>query len=124
MSELVHWNRYLHDFTSAMWVCGSILVWMVWRESQRDGVSAETVAVLERLGAKLHYLTGPALLITLASGGIRALTFAKYEHVGEITTSIVVGLVIKHILFTVFVAWGVWVHWKSRSSAQPVGDRP
>lgn len=122
MTELVHLNRYLHDFTSAMWVCGSILMWMVWRESQRDGVSAETGAMVERLVSKMTYLTIPALLITLASGGVRAFTFARYELVGEVTTSIVAGLVVKHILFALFVAWGVWIHWKSRSNPQTVGD--
>ena len=82
--ELIHLNRYVHDFTSAMWVCGSILLWMVCREWGRTGVQSDVSAVLARLVHSIRYLTVPALIITLASGGVRAATFVRYEHVGEV----------------------------------------
>lgn len=116
MKELIDINRYLHDFASAVWVCGSILLWMMLREARREGISTETAGVLVRLGARFQVLTIPALLITLATGGVRAATFAKYEYVGEITSSVVTGLIVKHILFAVVVGWGIWVHWKTRTS--------
>lgn len=123
LRELIDINRYLHDFTSALWLIGCLLLWMLWRESRRSGIAAETTVVLARLAAHLRVLTLPALLVALGSGGIRAATFARYEHVGEITDATIGILVAKHIAFAVLVAWGIWVHWKSRAMASPVVDR-
>ncbi len=115
IKELIEMNRYLHDFTSALWVCGSILLWMLRRELMRTELSSETRTVLARLVGKLFPITLTALAVTLASGGIRALTFAEYEHVGAITTLTIVTLVVKHVAFTAFVAWGLWIHWQLRA---------
>ena len=91
VKELIDINRYLHDFTSAMWICGSILLWLMLRESRR-GVSAEVVRTLGRLSATMVYVTVPSLIVSLASGGVRAMTFEKYEHVGEVTSSVITML--------------------------------
>ena len=32
--ELLELNRYLHDFTAAMWVSGSILIWLICSETR------------------------------------------------------------------------------------------
>jgi uncharacterized membrane protein len=116
VNALIGLNRYLHDFTSAMWVCGSILLWLVWRTSRRQGVPTEAGEALAALGLRLWFLTLPALALSLATGGVRAATFARYEHPGEITSSLVAVLAAKHVAFAAFGAWAVWVHWKSRAS--------
>jgi uncharacterized membrane protein len=113
---LVDLNGFLHDFTSALFFCGSILLWFLLRESRRDGVLPETRQALSRLARKLWSVTLPSLIVALATGGVRAATFAEYEYAGEITGTIVTALVVKHIVFTAFVAWGIWVHWKMRKS--------
>ena len=113
MKELIELNRYLHDFTSAMWACGSILIWLLSREARRAGASTDTVAVLLRLTGRLSYLTVTSLILTLASGGVRAATFAGYEHVGEITNRMIGIMIIKHAAFAAFVAWGIVVYWRA-----------
>jgi len=122
LRELVELNRYLHDFTSALFFAGSLLIYLVWRESRRDGRSAETRNALASVAGKMWYLTIPSLVIALASGAVRAATFTKYEYVGEVTNSIITLLVVKHILYTAVVAWGIWVHWKARSGAKPLPE--
>ena len=117
MSELVHTNRYVHDFASALWICGTILMWMIERRPRAEGVGQETLTVLARLARQLWFITVPALVVSLASGGVRAATFARYEHPDEITASTVSILVAKHVVFAALVVWGVWVHWRSSSIA-------
>ena len=122
MRALIELNRYLHDFTSAMWLCGSILLWLIWREARRQEASPEVGRVLGGLTARLWFLTLPALAIALGSGGIRAATFAEYEYVGDITKSVIVMLVAKHVVFAALVVWGVWVHQKSRRVRRLTAD--
>ncbi len=114
MRELLEFNRYTHDFTAAMWVCGSILVWLMWREMARSRPTDETLHVVRGLCGKVTAISVPALVISLMAGGVRAITFRQYEFVGEITTTLIVALAIKHVLFVVFVIWGISVHMKAR----------
>ncbi len=122
MQELLELNRYMHDFTAAMWVCGSILIWLLCREARRLDVQAESVRVLLRLAGKISLITIPSLLIALASGGVRAVTFKRYEYAGEITTPLITMLVIKHVLFALFVTWGVWMHVRYRKLSAALRD--
>jgi putative copper export protein len=112
--ELLELNRYAHDFTAAMWVCGSILIWLLCREIERTGAPVDSRRVFQRLARKIALITVPSLVITLASGGVRAMTFTRYEYVGQITTSLTVILVVKHALFAALIAWGIWIHLRSR----------
>lgn len=119
MRELVELNRYLHDFASAVWIVGSIVLWMLMKEWRRDGIVAETALVIARIAGQMRTITIPALIITLCSGGVRALTFSKYEYVGEITTSVIVSLAVKHVVFALIIGWGVWIHWQWRGIPKP-----
>ncbi len=110
MRELLELNRYVHDFTSAMWFCGSILMFLMVREARRLDASVEAGRAVLRVAGRIGYLTVPSLLITLVSGGVRAVTFTTYEYVGEVTSALVAILVVKHVLFAAIVTWGIWVH--------------
>lgn len=123
MKELLELNRYLHDFSSAMWVCGCILVWLLWREARRGGTSPETADTLLRFACNLSYLTIPSLLVSLASGGVRAATFASHEHVGPVSGGTIAILAVKHVFFTILVVWGIRVHWRSRGLRRQVSAR-
>lgn len=114
MRELLEFNRYAHDFTAAMWVCGSILIFLIWKEATRGGRSEETVQTLRGLCAKISWISVPALIISLLTGGVRALTFRQFEFVGEVTSTLIAALVIKHIVFLAFIVWGVSVHVRAR----------
>jgi uncharacterized membrane protein len=114
LQELLELNRYAHDFTAAMWVCGSILIWLICREANRTAAPGEVVQVLRRLAGGIGLITVPSLVIALASGGVRAATFTRYEYAGEITSSLITMLVVKHVIFAMLIAWGIWVHVRSR----------
>jgi uncharacterized membrane protein len=119
MKELIDINRYLHDFTSALWVSGSILLWLLLREARPSDVGVEARRMLGRLGRLVMRITIPAFVLSLATGTVRAATFSKYEHIGEITQATITILVVKHIAFTALVAWGVWLHWKVKTGLRP-----
>jgi len=108
--ELIELNRWIHDFTAAMWCCGSILIWVLCREAVRARSVAEAAQRILSSASKVSILTIPSLVITLASGGIRALTFTTYEYVGEISTSMITILVVKHVVFVGVIVWGIVVH--------------
>lgn len=113
MRELLELNRYAHDFTAAMWVCGSILIWMLCREVKIQNIMDDTLKTFARTARKISILTIPSLFITLASGGVRALTFKEYEYNGEITSQLILMLIVKHALFTAFIIWGIVIHVKA-----------
>ncbi|MHC5111282.1 MAG: hypothetical protein ACYTHJ_15540 [Planctomycetota bacterium] len=110
MRELLELNRYLHDFTAAMWVCATILIWLIWREGEGGTLSSESGCVLQRLARKIALISIPSLVISLLSGAVRAVTFQQYEFVGEVTTPLIVVLVVKHAAFVAFIVWGIAVH--------------
>ncbi len=132
MRELLELNRYAHDFGAALWVSGSLLLWLLCREVMNHDPVAEARRALLRFAGKLSYLTVPALVIALASGGVRALTFRKYEYVGEITQSLITLLIVKHVLFLAVIGWGIGMHVRARrldvrgtgESQDPVRERP
>lgn len=117
MRELLELNRYAHDFGAALWVSGSLLLWMLCREVMSHGPVAEARRDLLRFAGKISYLTVPALVIALISGGVRAFTFQKYEYVGEITQSLVTLLIVKHVLFVIVIGWGIGMHVRARRLA-------
>ena len=110
--EMIDLNRYLHDFTSAMFVCGAIMMWLSLREIGRCTISGYARRTILEVGRKAFAYTIPSLVISLISGGVRASTFAQYEHVGPVTQQTIVLLAVKHIFFVVVVAWGVRQHWR------------
>lgn len=113
MRELLELNRYAHDFTAAMWVCGSILIWMLCREVKIQNIVSDTLRTFARTTRKISFITIPSLFIALGSGGVRALTFKDYEYNGEITRELIIMLIVKHALFTAFIIWGIVIHVKS-----------
>ena len=122
MREVANLNAYLHDFTSALWVCGSVLLFWLGRELRPLEPASATAAVLRRLVIQLKRLTVPGLIITLLSGGGRALMFERWEYGAPLTRDVVMLLIVKHIFFAGVVGWGVWVHAKVRGRERfPVG---
>ena len=121
MKELIDLNRYLHDFASAMWVCGCIVMWLLCREAARAEPARDA---LLRVARALRLATLPSLLVALASGGVRAATFTSHEHVGDLTGATIAILIVKHIFFTAVVGWGLVIHWKVRAAqhAAPHGS--
>ncbi|MHC4505325.1 MAG: hypothetical protein ACYTFI_18640 [Planctomycetota bacterium] len=115
MNELVELNRYLHDFTAAMWTCGAVAVWLLCRAARRSQAAARELA---RVAVRLQWVTIPSLAVTLVSGGVRAAAYTGYEYQGPITGAVVTILVAKHAVFVAVVAWGVWVHVAARRLAR------
>ena len=119
MKVLIDINRYMHDFAAAMWVCGSILMWLLLQERRRGPALPDVAGVLAGITRKLRFVTIPSLFLSLATGGLRAATFVRYENPGEVTAATVMALVVKHVVFAGLVAWGLWVHRRSAVAGQP-----
>jgi uncharacterized membrane protein len=117
LSELVELNRYVHDFSAAMWTCGVVAVWLIVRAARRDDDARPGLA---GAALALGWVTIPSLAIALVSGGIRAAAYTSYEYTGPMTSSLVIILAVKHVVFTAVVAWGVWVHVAARRLAKGV----
>ena len=111
MRELVELNRYVHDFSAAMWTCGAVVVWLISRAARRDAAALPGLAGVAR---GLHWVTIPALVIALASGGVRAATYTSHEYTGPVTSALVAILAVKHVAFAAVVVWGLWVHAAAR----------
>lgn len=122
MRELIEVNRWTHDFTAAMWCCGSVLIWLLCREAVVAGSAVEAARRILGSASKVAVLTIPSLVITLMSGAVRAFTFTTYEYVGPITTSMIVILVVKHVVFVCVIVWGIAVHRRAGRLRAALGD--
>jgi len=108
--EIANLNAYLHDFTSALWVCGSLLLWWLGRELRGLNQDSQASAALRRIVLRLKRVTVPSLVLALLFGVVRAMLFERYEYGAPLTRDIVILLVLKHIVFAGVVAWGLWIH--------------
>jgi uncharacterized membrane protein len=117
VSALVELNKYVHDFSAAMWTCGAVVIWLISRAARRDAAALPGLAGVAR---SLHWVTIPALVISLVSGGVRAATYTSYEYTGAITSGLIAILAVKHVVFAAVVIWGLWVHAGARRLAKGV----
>jgi len=103
MTILVMLNNFLHDFSAAGWIFGTVLLWIALRRPHPAGEAGQVTAdILQKL----------LLMMWISLGGIvvfgifRALAYKNYEWNALAGNSQVTLLVVKHILLTALVILG------------------
>ena len=110
MKEIASLNAYLHDFTSALFICGSILLWWLGKELRFLEPGSSAAAPMRRIVLRLKRITIAGLALSILFGIGRALMFERYEYGAELNRRILLVLIIKHLVFAGIVVWGLWVH--------------
>ena len=108
---LVLLNNWMHDFSAAGWLVGSILAWAVLRGAPADGAGrAEAVRVLRVVVALMRWSLAGVVLFGVG----RVLAYAEYEWSEEAGDAQVAVLGVKHVLLVGVFAWGLLWYVRAR----------
>ena len=104
MALLILLNNFLHDFSAAGWLFGSILLWMILKkrlefESSTDFGNSMIKTVLLLMNISLAGI--------VVFGVVRAIAYKSFEWSVEAGNGQVTLLIVKHIVFTVIFVIGL-----------------
>ena len=104
MAIFVLLNNFLHDFSAAGWLFGSVLLWSMMRKDISNPGAERFVA--ESLKTVL-FLMRLSLAGIVVFGVVRTLAYKTYEWNAAAGQSQITLLIIKHVIFTVVFAVGL-----------------
>jgi putative copper export protein len=104
LALLILLNNFLHDFSAAGWLFGSILLWTILKErlefeSITDFGNSMIKAVLLLMNLSVAGI--------VVFGVVRAIAYKSFEWSVEAGNGQVTLLIVKHILFTVIFVVGL-----------------
>jgi putative copper export protein len=106
-------NRFLHDFSAALWVACVVHIFLVRRAAARklcEGAPpCRTIQFTFHWLSRLFWL---CLLGTLFFGAIRAFFYRRFEWQTSLGEPQITFLIVKHILFFALVCIGI-AYWLS-----------
>jgi hypothetical protein len=98
--QLTILNAFVHDVATGTWISSLILLSVFYAEARSPSWAAAT-ALVPPLGAKFLRLTWISLVVILATGFVRMLTWKVFGWTGDISRDRVRLLKIKHALLGV-----------------------
>lgn len=111
MATLILLNNFMHDFSAAGWLFGSVLLWAILKRkpSHPDAAGAVRDILNTVLGLMRLSLAGIVVF-----GVVRALAYKDFEWNPAAGDSQLTLLIVKHIILTGIFALGVWVYVQAR----------
>lgn len=101
-------NAFVHDVATGTWLSTLVLLTLLHREAQAPEWSA-AAALVPPLESKFLWLTWTSLAVIIATGVVRMLTWKVFGWTGDIETSRIKLLKVKHALLgVVFTAGTVY----------------
>ena len=111
---LVLLNNFMHDFSAAGWLFGTVILWVVVRNQEKeekgDRHHPTVVAVTRATRLLMLYCLGGIV----GFGVIRLLAYKQYEWSAAAGDAQVTLLIVKHILLTAIFFFGVVFFRKTR----------
>ena len=108
---LVLLNNFMHDFSAAGWLFGTVILWVVVKNQKKGDRPHPTVVAVTTVTRRLMlYCLGGIV----GFGVIRLLAYKQYEWSAAAGDAQVTLLIVKHILLTAIFFWGVVFFRKSR----------
>lgn len=111
MAILVLLNNFLHDFSAAGWLFGTVLLWLVLRKINRN---SKIQSIIPEILTMILFLMQLSFVGIVLFGIIRALAYKSYEWNAAAGQSQVTLLIVKHVIFTLFFLPGVIFYIKTR----------
>lgn len=112
MALFILMNNFLHDLAAAIWICGSVLLWLLSKEVDKEGSSGVLNAFFRKVFKKFSFLTLGSLVVIILGGIVRTAAYRQFEWIPAVGRGQVVVLIIKHILFFLAVAVGLYFQLK------------
>lgn len=104
MAILVLLNNFLHDFSAAGWLFGTVLLWLILRKIDHN---SEIQNIIPEILTMVLFLMQLSFVGIVLFGIIRALAYKSYEWNAAAGQSQVTLLIVKHVIFTMFFLPGV-----------------
>ena len=111
MATLVLLNNFLHDFSAAGWLFGSVLLWSMMR---KDISNPETGRFLSDSLKTVLFLMRLSLAGIVVFGIVRTLAYKTYEWNAAAGQSQITLLIIKHVILTGVFAVGLIYYIRAR----------
>ena len=110
MALLVLLNNFMHDFSAAGWVFGSVLLWVLLR---REGSQTDADPRLAGVFKTVLNLMRISVVGIVVFGIVRTLAYKSYEWNAAAGDGQVTLLIVKHIVLTAVFAFGVVYYLKA-----------
>lgn len=117
---LITVNTFVHDFASAMFLAGVIILAILAKEVEKQQ-SKETLGLYRTVSGKFSPLILISLVLIIICGVIR-LIYYDYQIPADFARTRVNILVIKHILLSVIVGYGIYLHFKLKKRLNDIND--
>lgn len=119
MAILVLLNNFLHDFSAAGWLFGSVLLWSMMR---KDISKPETARVIADSLKMVLFLMRLSLAGIVVFGIVRTLAYKTYEWNAAAGESQVTLLIIKHVILTGVFAVGFIYYIKANKLRRKISN--
>lgn len=104
MALLVLLNNFLHDFSAAGWLFGTVLLWCLFRKHFPDN-DADKVTI--EIFKTILFLMKLSLVGIIAFGLLRTVAYKTYEWSQAAGRDQITLLIVKHVIFTIIFIPGL-----------------
>ena len=111
MAIFVLLNNFLHDFSAAGWLFGSVVLWSMMRKDIANPAAGKFIA--DSLNTVL-FLMRLSLAGIVVFGVVRTLAYKTYEWNAVAGQSQITLLIVKHVIFTGIFAVGLFYYIRAR----------
>jgi uncharacterized membrane protein len=109
---LVLLNNFLHDFSAAGWLFGSVILWSLLRkEIDSDSNGLLLADVLKTV----LFLMRISVVGIVVFGVVRTLAYKTYEWNAAAGQSQITLLIIKHVFLAGIFGWGLFYYIRART---------
>lgn len=113
---LVLLNNFMHDFSAAGWLFGTVILWVIVKYHKKGDRPHPTVTAVTRAVRRLMlYCLGGIVVF----GVIRLWAYKQYEWSAAAGDAQVTLLIVKHILLTAIFLLGIVYFRATRPIAKP-----
>ncbi|MHC4083632.1 MAG: hypothetical protein ACYSWZ_02285 [Planctomycetota bacterium] len=119
MAILVLLNNFLHDFSAAGWLFGTVLLWSILRkEIPNSDRGISIVDILKTILLLMRFSFAGIVIF----GVLRAIAYKSYEWNAAAGQSQVTLLIVKHLLFTLIFTVGLVYYIKATRFIRKVSN--
>jgi uncharacterized membrane protein len=111
LAVLVLLNNFLHDFSAAGWLFGTVLLWSILRKTISGDDKAIIISDILKTVLMLMRFSVAGIVIF---GVVRAIAYKSYEWNAAAGQSQVTLLIVKHVLFALIFAVGLVYYIKAK----------
>jgi hypothetical protein len=111
LAILVLLNNFLHDFSAAGWLFGTVLLWSIFRKRNPE---SENNNLMVKMLTIIIFLMQLSFIGIVFFGIIRAIAYKSYEWNAAAGQNQVTLLIVKHVIFTLVFLPGAVFYIKAR----------